>query len=377
MTMNNSRDNIKDTQRWVIKIGSALMTDNGLGLRQDVVQNWADQIHHLKSTGHEVVLVSSGAVAEGLSRLNWQERPKALSQLQAAAAIGQMGLIQAWETSFREHGIHTAQILVTREDIDDRQRYLNARSTLKELLKLGVIPIVNENDTVSTEEIRFGDNDRLAGLVCHLIDAQMLLLLTDQHGLFTADPRKNPDATLLHSVRANDDSLIEYAGAGGALGRGGMVSKLKAARIAATSGANTIIAHGLEPSVLTRLYAGEEIGTYFQADQETLAAKKLWLSGLSSVAGCLILDDGAVNVLKNQGKSLLSVGVTDVVGQFERGDFVACTDSQGNEIARGLVNYNSDASLKIKGQASQRFQDLLGYMDEPELIHRDNLILLK
>ena len=285
MSTKTRKDSIQHTKRWVIKIGSALMTDNGLGLRQDVVQNWADQIQQLKSQGHEIVLVSSGAVAEGLSRLQWQERPKALNQLQAAAAIGQMGLIQAWESSFREHGIHTAQILLTREDIDDRERYLNARSTLQELLKLGVIPIVNENDTVSTEEIRFGDNDRLAGLVCHLIDAQMLLLLTDQNGLYTADPRKHTDAELLHSVRANDDALKQYAGAGGVLGRGGMVSKLNAARIAASSGANTIIAHGLESSILTRLYAGEELGTFFQADQETLAAKKTLVNRLEYRSG--------------------------------------------------------------------------------------------
>lgn len=375
--MSSSRANLKNARRWVIKLGSAILTNNGCGLRMESLANWVDQIVTLRKQGHEVVLVSSGAVAEGVVRLGLKARPQAVHELQAAAAVGQMGLIQAYEACFQQHGIGTAQILLTHDDIADRERYLNARSTLRTLISFGVIPIVNENDTVATDEIRFGDNDTLAGLVTNLVEAQALVILTDQQGLYNRDPRHFPDAELVTEAQAGDAALEAMAGESTALGRGGMTTKLRAAALAAKSGAQTIIASGQETDVLLRVAMGEEgLGTLLTAARTPLAARKQWLASQSIVRGCLRLDDGAVRVLKEQGRSLLAVGVTAVDGIFERGEIVKCVDGDGREIARGLVNYNAAQTRKIMGQPSNRHAELLDYVDEPELIHRDNLIIL-
>lgn len=374
--MSQGRKKLTKAKRWVVKIGSALMTENGCGLRTDVVKVWADQIMQLRQQGIDIVIVSSGAVAAGVATLGWSKRPSALNELQAAAAVGQMGLVQVWDSCFRKEDIRTAQVLLTHEDIADRRRYLNARSSIRQLVDLGVIAIINENDTVSTEEIQFGDNDTLAGLVANLLEADLLVLLTDQDGLFNKDPRHHDDAELIVDARAGDPGLIHYAGKGGALGRGGMLSKLKAAETAAKSGATTIIANGNSDSCLLKIAKGEVIGSLLYSDQAPLAARKQWLAGHSRVSGQLILDDGAIKVLTEQGKSLLAVGVTAVQGEFKRGEVIACVDKTGKEIARGLVNYDSESSRKLMGQSSGKFQELLGYVDEPELIHRDNLILI-
>lgn len=374
--MPETRSSLKSARRWVVKLGSAVLTNNGLGLRMESLAGWVNQIVALRRRGHEVVLVSSGAVAEGVVRLGWGARPKAVHDLQAAAAVGQMGLIQAYEACFQQHGIHTAQILLTHDDIADRERYLNARSALRTLVNLGVIPVVNENDTVATEEIRFGDNDTLAGLVTNLVEAQVLLILTDQQGLYSHDPRQSNDAKFIAEAEAGDPALEGMAGAGTTLGRGGMTTKLKAAAMAAKSGAQTVIASGLEADVLLRIAAGEPLGTLLTAVRGPLAARKQWLAGQAIVRGRLTLDDGAVRVLREQGRSLLAVGVTGVDGEFKRGEIVACKDAQGREIARGLVNYGSSETRKILGQPTSKYVALLGYEDEPELIHRDNLILL-
>jgi len=363
-------------RRWVIKLGSSLLTNNGCGLRIETMNMWIRQIMELRNKGISVVLVSSGAVAEGVSRLGWKKRPRAVHDLQAAAAIGQMGLIQAYETAFQKYGVHTAQVLLTHDDNSDRTRYLNARSALRTLVKLNVIPIVNENDTVATEEICFGDNDTLAGLVANLIEAELLVILTDQAGLFEADPRIQPGAGLIREGKAGDPALEKMAGTGGLLGRGGMETKLKAAQTAAKSGADTIIAHGLEPDVLTRIAAGEELGTLLRSGRAPLTARKQWLAGQHRARGRLQLDNGAVRVLCEKGKSLLAVGVTAVEGDFRRGEIVTCLATDGGEIARGLVNYSSEETRKIIGKPSERIEELLGYIDEPELIHRDNLIIL-
>lgn len=374
--MPETRSSLKSARRWVVKLGSAVLTNNGLGLRMESLAGWVNQIVALRRRGHEVVLVSSGAVAEGVVRLGWGARPKAVHDLQAAAAVGQMGLIQAYEACFQQHGIHTAQVLLTHDDIADRERYLNARSALRTLVNLGVIPVINENDTVATEEIRFGDNDTLAGLVTNLVEAQVLLILTDQQGLYSHDPRQSNDAKFIAEAEAGDPALEGMAGAGTTLGRGGMTTKLKAAAMAAKSGAQTVIASGLEADVLLRIAAGEPLGTLLTAVRGPLAARKQWLAGQAIVRGRLTLDDGAVRVLREQGRSLLAVGVTGVDGEFKRGEIVACKDAQGREIARGLVNYGSSETRKIIGQPTSKYVALLGYEDEPELIHRDNLILL-
>jgi glutamate 5-kinase len=324
----------------------------------------------------DTVLVSSGAVAEGVSRLGWKQRPHALHELQAAAAVGQMGLIQAYEACFQRYRVHTAQILLSHDDIADRRRYLNARSTLRTLVALGVVPIVNENDSVATEEIRFGDNDTLAGLVANLIEADLLVILTDQDGLFAEDPRRDPGSTFIRIGKAGDRALEINAGDGAAWGRGGMKTKLRAAATAAKSGAHTIIANGMEKDVLPRIAAGEEVGTLLTADRAPVAARKQWLASPAHVRGRLSLDAGAVSVLRGQGKSLLAVGVTAVDGAFRRGEIVACVDAAGADVARGLVNYSADETRRIMGRPSDRIEALLGYVDEPELIHRDNLILL-
>ena len=363
------------SQRWVVKIGSALLTANGKGLWSDGLDNWVSQMVDLRAAGHELVLVSSGAVAEGMTRLGWTQRPEEIHRLQAAAAVGQMGLVQAYESRFSRHGLHTAQILLGHDDISARDRYLNARGALHTLLDLGVVPVVNENDTVVTDEIRFGDNDTLAALVANLVEADVLVILTDQSGLFDKDPRHNPDASLIATADANDASLDDMVSGAGALGRGGMITKLRAARLAARAGADTIIASGTEDRVLQRLLAGEAVGTRLQAKRQKLAARKQWLAGQLQLRGQLELDDGAVKVLTGRGSSLLAVGVRSVSGNFRRGDLVNCVDASGREIARGLVNYNADEARKIAGQPSASITTLLGYHGDEELIHRDNLVL--
>ncbi len=371
-----NRQIAKDAKRWVIKIGSALLTNNGAGLDRDAINGWVDQIAQLMAEGKEVVLVSSGAIAEGIVRLNWQQRPESIHELQAAAAVGQMGLIQAYESSFQRFDRHTAQILLDHDDMASRQRYLNARGVLQTLLSLNVVPIVNENDTVVTDEIRFGDNDSLAALVANLIDADMLVILTDKDGLFSANPDMNINATLITEAMATDSSLDALAGgSSGTLGRGGMVTKLQAARLAARSGCNTLIAGGRNQNILHAIAAGDEVGTLLSADQKPLAARKQWLAGHLQVKGQLVLDAGAVKVLTEQGRSLLAVGVSRVVGTFTRGDLVSCVDGDGKEIARGLVNYNSDEAGRIKGQGTESIAQILGYREDDELIHRDNLVV--
>jgi len=365
-----------ECQRWVIKIGSALLTNDGQGLALEAIDSWVEQMARLQQQGREVLLVSSGAVAEGMTRLGWSRRPHALHELQAAAAVGQMGLVQAYESRFQQYGLRTAQVLLTHDDLANRQRYLNARSTLRTLLQLGVIPVVNENDTVTTEEIRFGDNDTLAALVANLIEADLLIFLTDQQGMLDSDPRSNPDARLIPEAQAGDPRLETMAaGSGGALGRGGMLTKVRAAARAARSGAMTLIASGRQENILARIAADEAVGTRLLPACEPFAARKQWLAGQLQIRGRLLLDAGAVQVLRTAGRSLLPVGVTAVEGAFERGDLVVCVGPDGGEVARGLVNYKAAESRRIIGQPSSRIEALLGYVDEPELIHRDNLVL--
>jgi len=364
-------------RRLVVKVGSGLVTDNGRGIDHAAVARWAEEIAALRQMGKEVVLVSSGAIAEGMQRLGWSERPAAMHELQAAAAVGQMGLVQAYETAFSRFNLHTAQILLTHEDLADRRRYLNARSTLVTLIGLGVIPIINENDTVTTDEIRLGDNDTLGALVTNLIEADVLVLLTDQQGLYSGDPRKDATATLLRNALAGDPALEAIAGgAGSQLARGGMLTKVLAAKRAARSGASTVIADGREERVLTRLAAGEALGTQLAAERMSLAARKQWLADHVRTAGRLTLDAGAARALIRDGKSLLPIGVVTCDGTFERGEIVGCFDPEGREIARGLVNYSASETLRILRKPSTQIAAILGYVDEPELIHRNNLVLL-
>jgi glutamate 5-kinase len=363
-------------RRWVIKIGSALITNEGKGLDTRAIQDWAEQMAALRSDGKELLLVSSGAVAEGMSRIGMTQRPRALYELQAVAALGQMGLIQHFETCFKQHGIHTAQVLLTHEDLSDRKRYLNARSTLNTLMKIGAIPIINENDTVATEEFRFGDNDTLAALVANLVEADALIILTDQQGLYNRDPRLHQDAELISEANATDPVILGMAGSGGLLGRGGMRTKITAAQRAARSGAATLIAAGRTENVLLEIAKGAELGTLLSPKTEKLAARKQWLAGHLIVRGSLKLDEGASKALSGSGVSLLAVGVTGVNGHFNRGDMVSCLSPGGEEIARGLVNYSADEARRIMGKASNEIEKTLGYVDEPELIHRDNLVLL-
>ena len=368
---------LKQARRIVIKVGSSLVTNQGKGLDHAALACWAAQIANLKQMGKEIILVSSGAIAEGMQRLNWDSRPTALYELQAAAAVGQMGLAQAYASSFSQYGLQTAQVLLTHEDLSNRKRYLNARSTLTTLLKLNIIPIINENDTVATDEIRFGDNDTLAALVTNLVEADVLVILTDQAGLFTSDPRKNPDARLLSEVNAGDPSLEKMAGGvGSSISRGGMQTKVIAAKRAARSGADTIVASGQEDNVLVRLSQDETIGTRFLASIPILAARKQWLADYLQVRGYVTLDQGAVKALTLDGKSLLPIGVISVDGEFERGEAVSCLDREGREIARGLINYSAVETQKILKRASSEIEAILGYVDEPELIHRNNLVLL-
>ncbi len=368
---------IAQAHRVVVKVGSSLVTNDGRGLDLTAISRWAQQIAHLRASGKDVVLVSSGAIAEGMQRLGWDKRPHDINELQAAAAVGQMGLAQAYESEFRAHGVGTAQILLTHADLADRTRYLNARGTLLTLLRLGVVPIINENDTVVTDEIKFGDNDTLGALVTNLIEGDALIILTDQRGLYSADPRKDPQARFIDEARAGEPALEAMAGgAGSTIGRGGMITKILAAKRAAMSGAHTVIASGREPEVLVRLGQGEAIGTQLVAQTTALSARKQWLADHLQLKGSVSLDAGAVRALIRDGKSLLPIGVTEVHGDFARGDVIACMDAQGQPIARGLVNYASAEARLIARKPSSEIGAVLGFCEEPELIHRDNLVLL-
>lgn len=372
-----SRTNLLKGRRWVIKIGSALLTNNGKGLDHAAIQSWVEQMGELAGQGYEIVLVSSGAVAAGMGVLGWDKRPEAINELQAAAAVGQMRLVQAYEQMFKQFDVHTAQVLLINDDLANRKRYLNARATLKTLIKHKIIPIVNENDTVATEEFRFGDNDTLAAMVANLIDADGLIIMTDQLGLFDSDPRNNPEAKLISAAFADDLALDGMAGdSKGALGRGGMYTKLRAARLASRSGTSSIIVGGSQPEVLRRIFAGESLGTCLESRQKPWAARKQWLAGLLTASGKLTIDDGAVSVLHQHGRSLLPVGVTAVHGSFERGAVVECVDQNGRVIARGLVNYGSDDALKIIRKNSDQLLSVLGYEGDHEMIHRDNLVVI-
>lgn len=372
------RERLRLARRWVIKVGSSLLTDDGRGLDQQIIEQWTAQIASLLDDQREVVLVSSGSIAEGLARLNISHRPKRVDQLQAAAAIGQMGLIKAYESGFDRFNKLTAQILLTHDDLADRKRYLNARGTLATLLSHGVLPIVNENDTVTTDEIRLGDNDTLGAQVANLIDADVLVILTDQEGLFDKDPRSNPDARLLERANASDEAILALAGpAGSSLGSGGMRTKVLAAERAAQTGTTTVIANGRTPNVLLRLRDGEALGTMLTSDQKPMDARKRWLADHLRARGTLVVDDGAAKVLRTKGSSLLAVGVRECTGEYSRGELVSCVDTTGVEVARGLSNYSSGDTRKVLGSSSEQFACLLGYSAEPELIHRDNMIVLK
>jgi glutamate 5-kinase len=371
-----NRAEFPQAKRVIVKIGSALLTGGGRGLDQGAIAGWVAQIADLRRSGVQVLLVSSGSVAEGMSRLGWKVRPRSLHQLQAAASVGQMGLVQTYESLFQQHRLHTAQVLLTHEDLSNRQRYLNARSTLLTLLELGVIPIINENDTVATEEIRFGDNDTLAALVANSLEAELLVILTDQLGLYDRDPTLHPAAELVAQANIDDPRLSAMVGESrSGLGRGGMITKLRAARLAARSGTATVIACGNLPAVLTRVMEGAAVGTFLVPDLSPMLARKRWLAGQLKLKGALVLDSGAVRVLRDEGRSLLPIGVTAVSGEFERGDPIACLGPSMEEIARGLVNYSSEETRRIKGRPSADIEGILGYVDEPELIHRDNLVV--
>lgn len=370
------RSELVSKKRWVVKIGSALLTDDGQGLNELAMSAWVEQMVALKQQGVEVVIVSSGSVAEGMKRLGWATRPSELHQLQAAAAVGQMGLIQAYESKFAEHDIHTAQILLTHDDLSNRSRYLNAAGTIQTLLEAGVVPIINENDTVVTDEIKFGDNDTLAALTANLVAADVLVILTDQQGLYNDNPRTNPNATLIDEALVSRKDIAEMASSeGGALGKGGMYTKVMAAKRAARSGTATLIASGRESSILLKLQAGHRFGSLLIPDLEPMTARKQWLAGHLQVKGRLILDDGAVKVLQTSGKSLLPIGVQSVEGAFQRGEMVVCEDATGVEVARGLVTYSAAEAEKIMGQPSNEIAKILGYIEDETLIHRDNLVL--
>ncbi len=369
-------DALKRARRIVVKVGSSLVTNEGRGVDAQAVDNWCRQMAALAREGREVIMVSSGAIAEGMKRLGWTKRPKELHELQAAAAVGQMGLAHAYETKLREHGMGSAQVLLTHADLADRERYLNARSTLLTLLSLKVIPVINENDTVVNDEIKFGDNDTLGALVANLIEADAMVILTDQKGLYTADPRKDPQARFVDEAQAGAPELeLMAGGAGSSIGRGGMLTKILAAKRAARSGASTVIAWGREPDVLIRLAAGEAIGTALIAPTQKMAARKQWMADHLQLRGAVIIDDGAVAKVRQQGKSLLPIGITEVQGEFHRGDVIAVLAPNGVELGRGLANYGSSEARLIARKASREFEKLLGFTGEPEMIHRDNLVL--
>ena len=368
---------LKAARRIVVKVGSSLVTDEGRGIDAEAVGNWCRQLAELARAGREVVMVSSGAIAEGMKRLGWTSRPTELHELQAAAAVGQMGLAQMYESQLSRHGMGSAQVLLTHADLADRERYLNARSTLLTLLGLNVIPVINENDTVVTDEIKFGDNDTLGALVANLVDADALVILTDQRGLYSADPRKDTTARFIDEATAGDPALERMAGgAGSSIGRGGMITKVLAAKRAAGSGASTVIAWGREPDVLLRLAAGESIGTALVASTAKVAARKQWMVDHLQLRGSVTVDDGAVLKLRDEGKSLLPIGVTAVEGDFHRGDVISVRSPQGAEIARGLANYSSAEARLIARKPSSQIAGLLGFVNETELIHRDNLVLV-
>jgi len=378
----NKRQQISESKRWVVKVGSSSVTKNGRGLNMNAIANLSVQLASLVESGKEVILVSSGAIAEGMSRLAWDKRPHAVYELQAAAAVGQMGLIQAYESCLQKHALHSAQVLLTHEDLQDRKRYLNARTTLRKLLSLKVIPVVNENDTVATDEIKFGDNDTLAALVSNLVEADALIILTDQQGVYETPPqddlnKHDLENKLIDEISANDLLLDKVAGpSAGALGRGGMLTKVSASRLAARAGATTVIAPGKDQNILLEIAAGKQHGTLLYPDNEPLVARKQWIANQLYTNGELLLDEGACQVLCKDGKSLLSIGVQDVKGNFERGEVVSCLNSKGKEVARGLVNYNAKEANQLKGKASSEIETILGYVEEPELIHRDNLVVL-
>ena len=367
---------LRQARRIVVKVGSSLVTNEGRGVDAEAIGNWCRQLAALAAQGRELVMVSSGAIAEGMLRLGWSTRPKQLHEQQAAAAVGQMGLVQVYETKLREHGLRSAQVLLTHADLADRERYLNARSTLLTLLALRVIPVINENDTVVNEEIKFGDNDTLGALVANLVEADALVILTDQRGLYSADPRKDPQARFIDEAEAGDPALEQMAGgAGSSIGRGGMITKVLAAKRAAGSGASTVIAWGREPDVLLRLAAGERIGSALLAGTAKLTARKQWMVDHLQLRGAVVVDDGAVQKLRDEGKSLLPIGVVEVQGDFQRGDVIAVRGVAGKELARGLANYSSTETRLIARKPSTQIEACLGYVNEPELIHRTNLVL--
>ena len=381
MTQKNSSNVLRDARRIVVKVGSSLVTNEGRGLDEAAIGEWSRQLAALvRAEGaqhREVIMVSSGAVAEGMKRLGWTTRPRQIHELQAAAAVGQMGLAQMYETKLREQGMGSAQVLLTHADLADRERYLNARSTLLTLLELGVVPVINENDTVVNDEIKFGDNDTLAALVANLVEADALIILTDQKGLYTADPRRDPAAEFVHEARAGDVALEAMAGGvGSSIGSGGMITKIIAAKRAAGSGASTVIAWGREPDVLLRLAQGESIGTLLVAQTAKTQARKQWMVDHLQLRGAVVVDNGAAAKLRTEGKSLLPIGMTAVEGDFSRGDVIAVRDAAGSEIARGLANYASAEARLLCRKPSAEFQNLLGYMAEPEMVHRDNLVLM-
>ena len=362
----------------MVKVGSSLVTNEGRGLDADAIGKWCEQLAALVKEGREVIMVSSGAIAEGMKRLGWATRPKAIHELQAAAAVGQMGLAQVYETKLRENGIGSAQVLLTHADLADRERYLNARTTLLTLLQLGVVPVINENDTVVNDEIKFGDNDTLGALVANLVEADALVILTDQKGLYSADPRKDPAATFVHQALAGDPQLEAMAGgAGSSLGRGGMITKILAARRAAGSGASTVIAWGREPDCLLRLARGDAIGTLLLASTQKTQARKQWIADHLQLRGAITVDEGAVTKVRDEGKSLLPIGMTAVEGDFSRGEVIAIRDPRGREIARGLANYAAAEARLLCRKASGEIERLLGYVAEPEMVHRTNLVVTR
>lgn len=377
MNSNSGSNALRDARRIVVKVGSSLVTNEGRGLDEAAIGEWCRQLAALAAEGREVVMVSSGAIAEGMKRLGWRTRPHAINELQAAAAVGQMGLAQMYETKLRENGLGSAQVLLTHGDLADRERYLNARSTLRTLLAHRVIPVINENDTVVNDEIKFGDNDTLGALVANLVEADALVILTDQKGLYTADPRKDPEAVFVHEAAAGDAALEAMAGgAGSSLGRGGMITKILAAKRAAGSGASTVIAWGREPDALIRLAAGEAIGTLLVAQTAKHQARKRWMADHLQLRGAVIVDDGAAIKVRSEGKSLLPIGMTSVEGHFSRGDVIAVRDAGGHELARGLANYSSTEARLLCRKPSSAFEALLGYAAESEMVHRDNMVLM-
>jgi glutamate 5-kinase len=378
MTMKSTSTVLRDARRIVVKVGSSLVTNDGRGLDEQAIGEWCRQMAHLVRDGREVIMVSSGAIAEGMKRLGWSTRPTAIQELQAAAAVGQMGLAQMYETKLRANDLGSAQVLLTHADLADRERYLNARSTLLTLLKLGVVPVINENDTVVNDEIKFGDNDTLGALVANLVEADALVILTDQKGLFTADPRKDPAAQFVHEAKAGDPALeLMAGGAGSSIGRGGMITKILAAKRAAGSGASTVIAWGREPDALIRLTQGDAIGTLLVAQTQKNQARKQWMADHLQMRGAVVVDAGAAIKVRDEGKSLLPIGMVLVEGDFSRGDVIAVRDGAGNEIARGLANYSSAEARLLCRKPSGEFAKLLGYAAEPEMLHRDNLVLTR